>query len=100
MTNATEHCDRPWWKRPPLWFIGIAAALLLAVIAIQYTDKQATMPYSMLLDQIEASNVASVRFQGTEITGRFKRPVAASSRPARRSAIRSAAVSPTSATPR
>jgi ATP-dependent Zn protease len=76
MTNATEHCDRPWWKRPPLWFIAIAAALLLVVVLIQQTDKQPTMPYSVLLDQIEAGNVASVSFQGTEITGRFKRPVA------------------------
>jgi hypothetical protein len=58
-----------------LWFIVIAAALLLVVVVIQQTDQQATMPYSVLLDQIEAGNVASISFQGTEITGRFKRPV-------------------------
>ena len=29
MTHAMEHCQRPWWKRPPVWFIAIAAVLLL-----------------------------------------------------------------------
>jgi hypothetical protein len=27
-----QHCDRPWWKRPPAWFIAIA---LLAVTGCQ-----------------------------------------------------------------
>ena len=33
------------------------------------------MPYSTFLDQLEAGNVASVTFQGTEIDGRLKRPL-------------------------
>jgi ATP-dependent Zn protease len=71
-----EHCDRPWWKRPPVWLIAIAAVLLLVVAVIEQTDQRATaMLYSTFLDQLEAGNVASVSFKGTEITGRFKRPV-------------------------
>lgn len=26
MTHAMEHCERPWWERPPVWLIGIALA--------------------------------------------------------------------------
>jgi len=74
MPHAKEHCDRPWWKRPPFWFIGIAAVLLLIVVGIEQTGNRAAMPYSAFLDQIEAGNVASVSIQGTEITGRLKLP--------------------------
>jgi ATP-dependent Zn protease len=72
-----KHCDRPWWKRPPVWFIAIAVVLLVAT-AIEHGDAQTQMAYSAFLDQVEAGNVASVTFQGTEITGRFKQPAAAS----------------------
>jgi len=75
MTHAAQHCGRPWWKRPPVWFIGIAAVLLFFVIVIEQSDRQATIPYSAFLDQVEAGNVASVSFQGTEINARLKRPL-------------------------
>ena len=76
MTPVMEHCDRPWWKRPPVWFIAIAAVLLLIVVGtqIEKTAKAVPTSYSAFLDQLEAGNVASVTFQGTEIQGRFKRP--------------------------
>ena len=76
MTQAMEHCQRPWWKRPPVWFIAIAAVLLIIVVGtqIETAGKAAPTPYSAFLDQLEAGNVASVTFQGTEIQGRFKRP--------------------------
>lgn len=67
-----EHCDRPWWKRPPFWFIAIAALIILAVFAIEQINQRPAMPYGTFLDQVEAGNVASVGFQGTQITGRFK----------------------------
>ena len=75
MTHAMEHCQRPWWKRPPVWFIAIAAVLLLIVVGTQIktAGKAAPTPYSAFLDQLEAGNVASVTFRGTEIHGRFKR---------------------------
>ncbi|MGB7540415.1 MAG: ATP-dependent metallopeptidase FtsH/Yme1/Tma family protein [Burkholderiales bacterium] len=78
MTNAMERCHRPWWKRPPVWFITIAAALALLIgvwTEIEPTGKSAATPYSAFLDQLEAGNVASVTIQGTEIHGRFKHPL-------------------------
>jgi len=58
-----------------VWFIAIAAVLLLIVVAVEQTGKQAATAYSTFLNQVEAGNVASVTFQGTEILGRFKRPL-------------------------
>jgi hypothetical protein len=72
MTNATSHCHRPWWKRPPVWFLGVAAVLLIVVAVFEQTNKPALTPYSTFLDQLDAGNVAGVTFQGTEIDGRFK----------------------------
>ena len=96
MTDAAEHCQRPWWKRPPVWFIAIAAVSLLIVVAIEFapTGKQTAMPYSTFLDQVDAGNIASVTFQGTEIIGHFKRPLDSAQR------TPSAPVSRISATPR
>lgn len=74
MAHAMQHCDRPWWKRPPVWFVAIAAAVLLGVAVIEQTGKPAPIPYSAFLDQVEAGNVASVTFQGLEIDGRLKPP--------------------------
>jgi ATP-dependent Zn protease len=75
MTHAMEHCHRSWWKRPPFWFVVIVAVLLLVVLVIEQTDKPTLTPYSAFLDQLEAGNVASVTFQGTQINGRYKRPL-------------------------
>jgi hypothetical protein len=75
MTDASEHCQRPWWKRPPVWFIGIAAALILLAVVVAGTERPAPMPYSAFFDQLEAGNVASVTFQGTQMDGRLKRPL-------------------------
>jgi ATP-dependent Zn protease len=55
-----------------VWFIGIVAVALVVVAVIEGTEKAAVTPYSAFLDQLEAGNVASVTFQGTEIDGRFK----------------------------
>jgi cell division protease FtsH len=70
-----QHCQKPWWKRPPFWFIAIAAALLLVMLALEYTDKPTLTSYSTFLDQLEAGNVASVTIQGTEINGHYKHPL-------------------------
>jgi hypothetical protein len=60
-----------------VWFIAIAVvlALLIGIWAeIETPGKPAATAYSVFLDQLEAGNVASVAIQGTEITGRYKRP--------------------------
>jgi hypothetical protein len=76
MTQAIVHCNRPWWKRPPTWFIGIAALLLLVFAVVEMDGNVPATPYGTFLDQLAAGNVASVTFQGTDINGRFKQPVA------------------------
>jgi hypothetical protein len=75
MTHTAASGDVPWWRRPPVWFIGLAVVLLLAYIAIEVGGKAPATPYGTFLDQLEAGNVASVTFEGTEIHGRFKAPV-------------------------
>ena len=72
MTHAMEHCQRPWWKRPPVWFLGIVALVALLVVVMMEAGRPAPMPYGVFLDQLEAGNVASATFYGTEIDGRFK----------------------------
>ncbi len=75
MTHAMQHCQRPWWKRPPFWLMVIAVVALLVFAVMEQTGKGAVTSYSKFFDQIEAGNVASVSFNGTEITGQFKHPV-------------------------
>lgn len=76
MAHAMEHCSRPWWKRPPVWFLGIAVLLALIVgVTIERSGKSASLPYTTFLDQLDAGNVASIKVQGTEISGHFKRPL-------------------------
>jgi hypothetical protein len=59
-----------------VWFIGIAAVLALVIsIAVEEAGKHAPTPYGAFLDQLEAGNVASVTFEGTQIDGRFKHPL-------------------------
>jgi ATP-dependent Zn protease len=74
MPHATGHCQRPWWKRPPFWLIGIAALSFLGAFLIDQSDQSALTSYSAFLDQLDAGNVASVTFHGTQIEGRYKQP--------------------------
>ncbi|MDA8255637.1 MAG: ATP-dependent metallopeptidase FtsH/Yme1/Tma family protein [Betaproteobacteria bacterium] len=52
----------------------IAAVLLIVLLVIEQADQPGLTPYSAFLDQLDAGNVASVTFQGTEIGGRYKHP--------------------------
>jgi len=72
MAHSMEHCQRPWWKRPPFWIIVIVAVSALSFVVVEQSGRPAATPYSAFLDQLEAGKVASVRFQGTEISGRYK----------------------------
>ena len=80
-TDETGNVHKSWWSRiPRLWWgLAIAVVLMLLVIAVvEKAGKPSPMLYSAFFDQLEVGNVASVTFQGTEIDGRFKRPLDAS----------------------
>lgn len=89
--TAQHHCTRPWYMRPPVWILGIIAAALIIFGAVETASGPAATPYSAFLDQLDAGNIASVTFQGTQIDGRFKHPVAntASSSGAQQNVFRS-----------
>ena len=77
MTDSTHfHCTRPWYMRPPVWFLGFVVAALVVIGIVDSLGGPASTPYSRFLDQLDAGNVASVTFAGTEIEGHFKHPVA------------------------
>jgi ATP-dependent Zn protease len=77
VSEAPVHCQRPLWKRPPFWFVIVAAVLALGIgIAVEEAARRAPMPYGTFLDQLEAGNIASVTFRGTQIDGSLKRAVA------------------------
>jgi cell division protease FtsH len=61
--------------RPPAWVIGIAVLAVLAFVIVENVGGPAATPYSTFLDQLDAGNIASVTLQGTQIDGRFKRPL-------------------------
>ena len=76
MTDAVQlHCTRPWYMRPPVWVLGVVLVALALFGIIEMIGRPAALPYSEFLDQLDAGNVASVIFQGTEIDGRFKHPL-------------------------
>lgn len=79
MTRANEAATvraPPWWRTwKGLGLVGAAIVALLLGIAVEEAGKQPLTPYSAFLDQLEAGNVASVTFEGTEVKGRFKHPL-------------------------
>ena len=77
MTMPMQHCDRPWWKRPPIWLLAVVLLGALVYFVAKETGRPAPMPYGAFLDQVEAGNVASATFHGTEIDGRFKHALSA-----------------------
>jgi len=81
MTDAVQHqhCTRAWYMRPPVWFIGVAVAAVLAFVIFEKSGGPTATPYGVFLNQLDAGNVAGVTFQGMEINGRFKQPVTAAS---------------------
>lgn len=79
MADDADHIrTRPWrWLRPLLWFIGVAIVALIIFGVVETLSSPPATPYGTFLDQLDAGNVANVTFQGTQIEGRFKRPVSA-----------------------
>lgn len=75
--NATEGHHAAWWRRPiTIWFAVIAAIIILLLGFVMMKRGQSpAIPYGVFLDQLEAGNVVSVTFEGTQLDGRFKHPV-------------------------
>ncbi len=79
MTDAVQAPrTRPWYKGPLVWLGCVVVAALAVYGVIEMGGKPATIRYSDFLDQLDAGNIASVTFAGTQIDGRFKQPVAES----------------------
>ena len=72
MAHAMEHCERPWWKRPPVWVIAILAVSLVSFFLVERAANPTSIPYSTFLDELEAGRMASVTLNGTEIVGQLK----------------------------
>ncbi|MGB0085471.1 MAG: ATP-dependent metallopeptidase FtsH/Yme1/Tma family protein [Rhodomicrobiaceae bacterium] len=74
-TVQQHHCTVPWWRRPPVLLLGIALVALVIFAIVETARAPAATPYGTFLDQLEAGNIASVTFKGTEIDGRFKHSI-------------------------
>ena len=74
---AQPHHTRPWYKRPLVWLVFVVVAAALIVFGVREVGGgPTTIRYSDFLDQLDAGNIASVNFAGTQIDGHFKQPVA------------------------
>jgi hypothetical protein len=65
--------------RPPVWVLGLFVVALAAFGIVEMIGRPAATSYGVFLDQLDAGNIASVTFQGTQINGRFKHPIAETS---------------------
>ncbi len=79
MTQAEgpQHSHHSWWRGPTIWWLaglGIILAML-GVVVFEKAAKAPLMPYSAFFEQLEAGNIASVTFRGTDVDGTFKHPV-------------------------
>ena len=76
MTLAAEqHSARAWYMRPLVWVLGLVLIGLAVFGAIEIIKRPTAIAYGDFLNQLDAGNVASVTFNGTQIYGDFKRPV-------------------------
>ena len=74
-----QHCTRAWYRRPPVWLLGVVLAALVVFGVMEMGSGPATVRYSDFLDQLDAGNIASVTLAGTQIDGHFRQPVAGTS---------------------
>lgn len=74
---AQPHHTRPWYRRPLVWLVFVVLAAALGIFGVrEIGGGPATIRYSDFLNQLDAGNIASVNFSGTQIDGHFKQPVA------------------------
>ena len=77
MTDSLQHHrSRPWYKRPLVWIVCVVLVAFAVFGLTQIGSRPTTIRYSDFLDQLDAGNVASVTFAGTQIDGQFKQSVA------------------------
>jgi ATP-dependent Zn protease len=74
-TAAKQHCTRAWYMRPPVWVLAVVLLGVAAFGAMEMIKRPAPITYGDFLNQLDAGNVASVTFTGTQIYGDFKHPV-------------------------
>jgi ATP-dependent Zn protease len=74
---AHHHCTRPWYLRPPVLVLSVVLLGLVAFGVVEFVNRPrpAALSYSEFLAQLDAGNVASVAFSGTQVDGKFKHPV-------------------------
>lgn len=65
------------WRISIVWWLVVilAVAAVFVGIVIEKSAKVPSIPYSSFLDQLDAGNVASVTFRGTEVDGSLKKPL-------------------------
>jgi hypothetical protein len=68
--------QRSWYRRPAMWIGVVVLAAGAAAGVFEMGSRPAAIRYSDFLDQLDADNVASVSFAGTQIDGTFKQPIA------------------------
>jgi len=77
MTDVVQSQPRRrWYKRPILWIAGVILVVLAGFMAAQMGGHAASLRYSEFLDQLDADNVASVTFAGTQVDARLRQPIA------------------------
>jgi FtsH Extracellular len=74
MTEAVQQ-HRSWYKRPLLWIVAAIVIGLGAFGVRQMLNGPPRIAYGEFFNQLAAGNIASVRFSGTQIDGKFKHPV-------------------------
>jgi ATP-dependent Zn protease len=77
MQQAAGLGSRPWG----LITIGVFALIIVGFVLVREARQTAPLPYSSFLDQLDAGNVASVSFQGTQISAQLKHPTETSGKP-------------------
>jgi ATP-dependent Zn protease len=77
MTEAAHaYGSRPWYKRPVVWIVFVVLATAVATAGVMETgSRPLTIRYGDFLDQVDAGNIASVTFSGTQINGTLKQPL-------------------------
>ena len=73
--SAGNHCTRAWYLRPLVWLLGVVLLGVVAFGPMEFSNRPSAIAYSDFLDQLDAGNIASLTFHGTQIDGNFKHAI-------------------------